>query len=94
MVATPDQEEWRHVRKTTNLAFSPDAIRKVHLCSSSDYLSCRADHSFCRAVVHLQGFPIVHQNTLKAAEVLGELCKQGLVDVNDLAWRFTAGTPC
>ena len=44
-----------------------------------------------RAAVHLQGFPVVHQNTLKAAGALGELCKQGLVDVNDLVWRFTAG---
>ncbi|KAL3140970.1 hypothetical protein ABBQ32_005492 [Trebouxia sp. C0010 RCD-2024] len=66
MVATPDQDEWKHVRKTTNLAFSPNTIR--------------------------EGFPVVYQNTLKAAEALGKLCKQGLVDVNDLAWRFTAET--
>lgn len=50
-----------------------------------------AHHNLARALVHLQGFPVVYQNTLKAAEVLQELCKQGLVDVNDLAWRFTAG---
>ena len=53
-------------------------------------------HTFSRQVdppqhSSLQGFPIVHQRVLKAAEVLDELCKQGLVDVNDLASRFTAG---
>lgn len=50
-----------------------------------------ANQKLARAVVRLQGFPVVYQNTLKAAEALGKLCKQGLVDVNDLAWRFTAG---
>ena len=94
MVATPDQEDWKHVRKTTNLAFSPNTIREVSLCCDCECPSFPATHGFARAVPYLQGFPVVYQNTLKAAEVLDELCKQGLVDVNDLAWRFTAGKSC
>ncbi|KAL3140969.1 hypothetical protein ABBQ32_005491 [Trebouxia sp. C0010 RCD-2024] len=66
ILATPDQDDWKHVRKTTNLAFSPNTIR--------------------------EGFPVVYHKTLNAAEALDVLCKHGLVDVNDLAWRFTAET--
>ena len=36
----------------------------------------------------------MYQHTLKAAEVLNKLCKQGLVDVNDVASRLTARKSC
>ena len=29
MLATPDNEEWKYMRKMTNPAFSPENIRKV-----------------------------------------------------------------
>ncbi len=32
MIATPDTEYWRRIRKTINEAFSPAAMRKVGGC--------------------------------------------------------------
>jgi cytochrome P450 len=37
MLATPDNEEWKYMRKMTNPAFSPENIRKV---------GTQADHAF------------------------------------------------
>lgn len=31
ILATPDYEEWKYFRKMTNIAFSPENIRKVSL---------------------------------------------------------------
>ena len=95
LLATPDNEDWKHVRKTTNVAFNPNTIREASYLLADQVSS----HDLCPCVEpeqhsSLQGFPIVHQRVLKAAEVLDELCKQGLVDVNDLASRFTAGKSC
>ncbi|KAL3131436.1 hypothetical protein ABBQ38_007748 [Trebouxia sp. C0009 RCD-2024] len=64
ILGTPDEEEWKHVRRTTNVAFSPNNIR--------------------------QSFPLVHDMSLRTADLMAELCRKGSVEVDGLLSRMIA----
>ncbi|KAL3155121.1 hypothetical protein ABBQ38_011179 [Trebouxia sp. C0009 RCD-2024] len=64
LFGTPNLEEWKSYRKTTNAAFSPENMRKA--------------------------YPKIYGAVLRGSHALKQLCKQGPVDVSDLALRLTA----
>ena len=39
MISTPSEAEWKHCRKTFNVAFSPAAMRKVSM-QAATYVCC------------------------------------------------------
>lgn len=41
IIATPDYNEWKYLRKMTNPGFSPDNIRKVSKCELSSIVQHR-----------------------------------------------------